>query len=463
MKAIASAALTIFSLVLAGLNALAGPNVYLGNLHSHTSYSDGSGTPAEAYRYARDVGHLDFLAITEHNHSKAENGIPKGQKRRDGILIATDHALYNGTQQNSLISAAKRANVDNSFVAIYGQEFSTINSGNHVNVFEIGDVIDENDVPNGEFKRLVNWLETKPDSQHLPAILQFNHSSKTLRNRSIEYGADDFDSPAEWQDRMSKHVRLIEVLNGPGTKDGIGQTPTLFERDYLDYLNEGFKVGPTGDQDNHWKNWGPATEARTGVIADALTKPKILDALRSRHVYATSDKNLKVLFFVNGHLCGDIISPPAAGSELNIQYSIVDEDEPDADYEIQVYSDTPGNALAEEIEKVTDHGNSSPDHLKSIEGVRFANEHQYLFFKITQTNEDEDSDRAWTAPVWFEASGPVSPSGPSTPAGDFVASRTSSIYHAASCPIAKGIKSQNRVTGSDAMRGRSPHESCLPR
>jgi hypothetical protein len=46
-------------------------NHYFGNLHSHTSFSDGSGTPDEAYKYARDVGDLDFLAVTEHNHEGA--------------------------------------------------------------------------------------------------------------------------------------------------------------------------------------------------------------------------------------------------------------------------------------------------------------------------------------------------------------------------------------------------------
>jgi len=58
--------------------------VFFGNLHSHTSYSDGTGTPEEAYRHARDVARLDFLAITEHNHDQAGR-------------IANDHSLYNGT------------------------------------------------------------------------------------------------------------------------------------------------------------------------------------------------------------------------------------------------------------------------------------------------------------------------------------------------------------------------------
>jgi len=454
--------LIVFSLWLAAASlrpSFAAPNVYFGNLHSHTSYSDGSGTPAEAYQYARDTGHLDFLAITEHNHTKAEQGIGKDDPRKDGILIAKDHSLYNSPQQFSLISAAGRYNKDNEFVAIYGQEFSTISSGNHANVFEISDVIDETHIPNGEFKTLLDWLDARTDSQHLPAIMQFNHPAKQYRDQSIEYGMDDFDSSAEWLERMSKHVCLIEVLNGPGTVNKTGQTPTVTQSDYFYYLNAGLKVAPTGDQDNHWKNWGLSTDARTGVITDALTKPKILEALRNRHAYATEDKNLKVVFYVNGHLCGDILDPPSAGSELAIKYSIVDEDEPDANYKIEVFSDDkPGGDIASAVESVTTQGNNPPDQLKSIEDVHFTGEHQYVFFKITQASEDEDSDRAWTAPVWFEGSHPVA--SPILAPEDFIASKNSSIYHYATCKLAKNIKTKNKVTGTDAKIGRTLHEGC---
>ena len=34
--------------------------VFFGNLHSHTSYSDGSGTPDDAFRHARNTAGLDF-------------------------------------------------------------------------------------------------------------------------------------------------------------------------------------------------------------------------------------------------------------------------------------------------------------------------------------------------------------------------------------------------------------------
>ena len=55
----------------AAARALTTANVFFGNLHSHTSYSDGSGTPTDAYLHARDVAGLDFLAITEHNHKNS--------------------------------------------------------------------------------------------------------------------------------------------------------------------------------------------------------------------------------------------------------------------------------------------------------------------------------------------------------------------------------------------------------
>jgi len=448
---------------------LAGPNVYFGNLHSHTSYSDGSGTPLEAYKYARDTADLDFLAITEHNHLDAEGSgskkpTPQQLKknpRKDGILIAKDHSLYNGAKPSSLISAAKTFTEDGRFVAIYGQEFSTISAGNHVNVFEIDQVIDETAVPKGEFKNLLDWLETRSDSQQLPAIIQFNHPEKKYRDRGIEYGADDFASESTWRERMSKHARLIEVLNGPGTINKVGLRPHAAQSHYLYYLNEGFKIAPTGDQDNHWKNWGSSTETRTRVIAESLTKPKILEALRNRHVYATEDRNLKVVFLVNGRLCGDIIAPPATDQELDIKFSIVDEDEPDADYEVEVFSDDkPDGGESKVIETVTAKGNNSTDNWISIEDVPFTGEHQYLFFKITQSDEDDEKDHVWTAPVWFETSAPITATLAPTVTGDFVASKHSKLYHTLTCPAAERIKESNKVTGEESRKGRTQHEGC---
>jgi hypothetical protein len=182
--------------------------VFFGNLHSHTSYSDGSGTPDEAYTHARDVAKLDFLAITEHNHKEAGK-------------IATNPALYSGTDPASLISTAGRFNKDGRFVAIYGQEFSSISSGNHGNVFDVNTVISSTDVPNGDWgKLLTNWLLAHPDTTGSVPLLLLNHPAISTSPNAKEYGRDDFPTAAAWIAALDQRARLINIVNGPSHDEG---------------------------------------------------------------------------------------------------------------------------------------------------------------------------------------------------------------------------------------------------
>lgn len=437
-----------FLLALAGSACAQSERVFFGNLHSHTSYSDGSGTPDEAYLHARDVAGLDFLAITEHNHDQAEAG---AGARADGLMIATDHALYNGppgSPRISLIEAARAANVPGRFVALYGQEFSTISAGNHVNVFQVGEVID---VDKGRFDGLLDWLSTRPDSQGLPAILMFNHPSSRLRP-TVEYGRDDFGGDAEWVRRVGAHASLIQIINGPGTRDGTGlPVPAPRMADFKHYLNLGFRLAPTADQDNHHRNWGDATRARTAVITTDLTVGHVLGAMRARRVYATTDPNLRIIVRVNGGLCGDVLPVPSVGSELAIEIEVHDDDEPEAFYEVEVFSDVPGGEVARAVDLVAlADGNGT----YRIEDIRATGEGQYVFFRIEQFDEDEGSDLACTAPVWFSP-------GVSAPAHSFVASKNSRIFHIdPRCADARAIKDSNKVFGEEARSGRRQHEGC---
>lgn len=128
-------------------------NVYFSNLHAHTSHSDGRGTPDDAYTSARAAG-LDFFAVTKHNHDRGDGT----GDARDSLLIATIPWLYAGMPTSNR-EAALRHTQDGVFVALYGQEFSTISSGNHINVFEIPTVLD---VPAGDFPALVSAVLTAP-------------------------------------------------------------------------------------------------------------------------------------------------------------------------------------------------------------------------------------------------------------------------------------------------------------
>lgn len=443
----------IFSLVcpfwLVGV-ASAQERVYFGNLHSHSRYSDGTGTPRQAFVYARDVAKVDFLALTEHNHLKA-----MGQ---DGIGIAANNALYNGGP-SSLIKTALSITQNGKFVALYGQEFSVIKIGNHANVFEIPNVITAS---NGRFDELATFLETNLDSAGQPAIMMFNHPKNTTTIQELEYGLDDFGGDQDvWLRTLGPHAALMQMINGPGQTTGVNlKSARPAESAFRKFLALGFRLAPTADQDNHTRNWGNATTARTAVIANSLTRSSILDALRKRHVYATEDRNLSIIIKINGRLCGDIVSPVPAASEASITYSIVDPDEPDAQYEIQVWRGTVGGDRAKMVSAVTVSGGTG-----TIEDIALSGAPEFFYFKIiqsdTDSDEDDQDDESWTAPVWFEQSSSFASLNGGAIVDSYVASRRSKIYHVSEdCLDAQRIKTSNRITGADARKGRTLHDDC---
>jgi hypothetical protein len=135
-------------------------------------------------------------------------------------------------------------------------------------------------------------------------------------------------------------------------------------------------------------------------VASALTRDGILEAMRARHVYAAEDKNLRIVARVNGALMGDRTSThPALGIEHSITGTIADDDEPDASYRIDVFAD---DATGGNVARLAESVDFDAQGSFSISGVSFTGTSQYLLLRVTQVSEDGDTDRAWTAPVWFD-------------------------------------------------------------
>lgn len=371
--------------------AAKGIHVYFGNLHSHTANSDGAGTPAEAYAYARDTAKLDFLAITDHNH------ILFG---KDKVPYADIEPTYSGTVQTACIPAAKAATVDGKFVALYGEEFSSMSQGNHVNVFDVPNVID---VPNGKFDGLLDWMNAHRDTTGRPGVVMFNHPGLSYPLNAVgkkEYGRDDFGDDAGWIKKMGDVTSLIEILNGEPKGDTYAHDAPQIMDGYLRiFLRLGFHLAPTGDQDNHHKQWGTITDARTGILAPELTKTALLSAMRQRHVFASEDKNLRLIFTVNDHLCGDILATPGP---TKVAFHLDDPDEPDAKYSIDAYSGAINGENAKIVQTVAVAHEQAAGMFDGFDGPPLTTPGQFVYFRITQTSKNGNVDHAWTAPVWYE-------------------------------------------------------------
>jgi hypothetical protein len=355
-----------------------GYSAYFGNLHSHTGYSDGDQTPAEAYAFAR-LGAptpLDFLAVTEHNHTAA--GMQYG-----------NYALG--------LAAAQAANDDGDFVAIFGQEWGvTTNPGDgHVNVFEspalFGWEPGQYDVfvAQSDYLGLYDAAVANPPSSY-PLLLEFCHP-----------GADDFGNFVTSPAGLSA-VRLIALVNGPAfststTESDIGNTG--FDGAFREALRKGFRVSPTGDQDNHNATWGAATETRTAALAAGKTKSGILGALAAGRAYATQDHNTIVHLSADGHPMGD-----AWTSETGIRLAIeiVDPDPGDAVAQIEIYRGITG---VSDAVLIAANAGSDVLHWREHEVLTPGTEaHYYARIRMA------DNASIWTGPVFvtYDEIDPVS-------------------------------------------------------
>lgn len=486
MKTFFLSALLLLTPVVYGQNHF---QLFYGNLHAHTWYSDGSGTPEDAYKMAKDSG-LDFFAVTPHNHSAAENS---AKERKDGILIATNHDLYNGTapltftrkyketgsdvyttekirNAKSVINAAKNATSAN-FLALYGQEFSTISSSNHINVFNYDSVIT---VENGNIRGLMELV--RASDKHDQIFLQLNHPdyrsdllicdyddprAGKCKNCFNDYGIDSDDfgpSFGNWVKELDPYTHLIEVLSGPAMKKAPiadYHYKETGEDSYYFYLKQGLHISPSVGQDNHYRTWGKMTDARIGIYAASLSMNDLLEAIKANRTFASEDKNFAVDFTINGAFMGSNINL-SADDALDIKVNISDADEANAKYTVELIH---GHINPEDSRDVhyVDVDNEIIDHRSEVSagtyqfnGFIASGKPEFYLLRCKQ----EDDDRCWTAPVWINH-----PKQTETQKMYYwTASASSKIYHIEGCKTIKAIKAENLRSGSTPPEGRQQHQ-----
>lgn len=335
-------------------------NHYFGQLHAHTDLSDGIGTPEEAYNQARLEGGADFFAITDHS-----NNFDNDRNNEDISRVADSTS----EKWKKLHEAADKANVDGSFIAIAGYEmtWSEQTAWGHINTYNTPWFASKNnsrmDLP-AYYAKL-----SQPENNQ--AINQFNHPGI--------FG--DFGDFGFYSEEVDQVMQLIEVGNGESSS--LKSTAYhRFHEMYTRALDKGWHLAPTNNQDNHKGNFITANDIRTVVLAEALTREAIFEAIRNRRVYATEDRNLEITYEINGMPMGSILKNP---SVLNIHIYVSDPDVTDHIQSISLISDG-GKVVA----KTEVNGNQKYWRMTLLPTNR------YYFVRVVS----EDGDIALTAPIW---------------------------------------------------------------
>lgn len=346
-------------------------NFYFGNIHAHSSYSDGnqdSATslmtkPLQDFNYARASQHIDFYGISEHNHYSA--------------------GMTNPVNFHRGIADANTANVDGSFVALYGMEWGVISGGGHAIVYGYDSLIgwDLNDydvyVAKNDYAGLWQKINEKPGSFAYLAHPQ----------------ASDYDNLFTTASNVMADNAIVGLAakSGPAssTNSSYSNPPSgNYIARYNDALKRGYHLGVGLDHDTHNSVFGRQTAGRLVVLAPALTRADVLHALRNMRFYSSDDWNLKVNFSIAGRPMGSIMTHTGTAA---ISVSVSDGDGENVS-NISIYYGVPGSGSnAALLTSVTNTANLSYTHALPNNAT------YYYYARVTQA----DGNIAWTSPIWY--------------------------------------------------------------
>ena len=362
-------------------------NFYFGNIHSHSSYSDGnkdstaSGyyNPADDYNYARAGYHMDFLGIAEHNHYSSNNNPGMHVGHYPMGLYQADTANHNG-----------------SFVAMYGMEWGTISQGGHVVVYGVPQLIGWESGSGGwGSSNNYNIFCAKGDyASFWPIVRSYPTAFVTLAHPQTDDYGQLIDAAAYNANTDSVVVGVaIRSGNANSTTNNYTDPPaTSYESKYWKALAKGYHVGPTIDHDNHYSTFGRTNRTRTVVLAASLHRDSIMAAYKARRFYASDDWNAQVNFTINGHFMGDVFT---TNNNSNISVTVTDPDAPgdpnDNINKIEIYYGISGDGNNATI-LTSNTGSTTLNYAHaSLTEIKY-----YYFAKITQAG----GDIIWTAPIW---------------------------------------------------------------
>ena len=352
--------------------------LYFGQLHSHTTYSDGSGSLETALDYIASLpesANVDFVAFTDHSNyfDASGNANPEGALYDMSLATADSQNLWSAYK--NAIASFNASSTD--VIAIGGFEMTWSGGPGHINTFNTPGIVSRNNTTlNNKTSDagMKAYYALLSQAEGIDAISQFNHPGSTFGTFS------DF---AYWDAVIDSRIYLVEVGNGEGAIGAGGYYPSY--EYYTMALDKGWHVAPTNNQDNHKGKWGNANDARDVILTDNFSEEGIYEAIRAMRMYATEDKNLEITYTVNGQQLGSTIEE--VPEELAIAVTVYDPDSSDSISKVEVIVNSGKVAYTWDTPSVLASGELT---------ATLDPNYSYYYIRVTEG----DGDLAVTAPVW---------------------------------------------------------------
>jgi Protein of unknown function (DUF3604) len=336
------------------------PRVYWGDLHGHSSLSDGTGTPDDYFRYARDVAALDVAALTDHDHWGMQP-------------LAAHPALW-----EEIRAQVRAFHEPGRFITLLGYEWTSWTHG-HRHVLYFGDegrIFDSVDPAFESPQKLWDGLR----GQSALTITHHTAGGPIAANWNIP--PDPALEP------------VTEVASVHGSSEAPDSPHVIYDsvagNFARDALGRGYRLGFVGSGDSHDGHPGLAhlashTGGLVALLADQLTRDGVLEALRARRVYATNGPRIVLHATLDGAPMGTIV---AAGNRSVRALEVL----------------VVGTAALERVDLVrggkvarTFAGTGSTE-MRLAEPVSGLTAGEYVYLRAVQ----EDGGAAWSSPFFVD-------------------------------------------------------------
>jgi hypothetical protein len=255
------------------------PRVLWGDLHGHSNFSDGTGTPEDYFFYARDVAALDVAALTDHDHW--------------GMLFLDQHpAMWEEIRRQT-----RRFHRPGRFVTLLGFEWTSwIYGHRHVLYFtDAGNLLSSLDPAYESPQRL--WAALRGQ----PALTFAHHSAGGPIATDWSIAPDPVLEP------------LTEVVSVHGSSEAADVPSRVYAavsgNFVRDALERSYRLGFVGSGDGHDGHPGLTHLAApsggvAAIFSEELTREGVLAALSARRTYATNGPRIFLQVKLGGQPMG---------------------------------------------------------------------------------------------------------------------------------------------------------------
>ncbi len=272
--------------------------IYWGDAHGHTDVGDGANPPPQYLYYARDVAHLDFVCLSEHDFQQF-------------LAVGLDTDPSSWDRLASLAGQWRRPG----FAVLLGWEWSSRQHGHRVVLFP------------DDASRYVSFRDAATPAE-LAEALRGTGAVSVIAHPT----GSRLTPVVNWDTVVPGFDRAIEIYSGHGTMDEDPDfRPTSDPSDAhsaLESIRRGLGLSLVAFSDTHLSTPGnpwppeirdaPYRGGLTGVWATGSSEAEILDAIRQGHCYATSGERFVVDLRLDGHMPGEVLTVPP-GTRVRVQ------------------------------------------------------------------------------------------------------------------------------------------------